>query len=249
MITRICAGSYKGLEYGVYKVEAGAYSMTVTNVGCAVMTLHAPDRDGRLADVVLGYDTVEEYIDKPKFFGAVIGRVGNRIRNAAFQLDGKTYHVAPTSPDGTSLHGGPQGFDKKAFSAQIGTYAGREALIFHYLSPDGEEGYPGNLNLTVIYTLSEDGALTMKYIATTDKPTLCNITNHSFFNLGGHDSGTILDNVLTLSAKYYTVCDKSLNTTGEIAPVAGTALDFTSSARSTRTRRPSAWAAATTTTT
>ena len=226
MISKLFSGSYKGKDYEVYEIKSGKYSMTVTNIGCAIMTFNAPDKNGNVADVVLGYDSVEEYIDKPKYFGAVIGRVGNRIRSSKFELDGEEYNVTPTAPDGTSLHGGIYGFDTKAFSVSVGEHDGKEALIMNYLSADGEEGYPGNLNLTVVYSLSEDGALLLKYIATTDKPTLCNITNHSFFNLKGHNTGDILDHVAQINADWFTPVDSSLNTNGTIASVKGTALDF-----------------------
>ncbi len=231
MISRLFGGTYKGKDYSVYEFTAGKYSMTVTNIGCAIMTFNAPDSKGNTADVVLGYDSVEEYIDDPKYFGAVIGRVGNRIRNSRFTLDGAEYSVTPTSDDGTSLHGGVYGFDTKAFSTAIGEHQGKEALIFNYLSPHGEEGYPGNLNLTVIYSLCEDGSLFIKYIATTDMPTLCNITNHSFFNLKGHDGGEITGHHLKLNAGWYTPVDATLNTDGQIASVKGTALDFSTMTR------------------
>ncbi|MGI5899510.1 MAG: aldose epimerase family protein [Christensenellales bacterium] len=231
MITRLFGGTYKDKDYSVYEVTAGKYSMTVTNIGCAIMTFNAPGKDGNVSDVVLGYDSVEEYIDNPKYFGAVIGRVGNRIRNSRFVLDGKEYSVTPTSGDGTSLHGGVYGFDTKAFSTSVGLHEGKEALIFSYMSPDGEEGYPGNLNLTVIYSLGEDGSLLIKYIATTDKPTLCNITNHSFFNLKGHDGGEITDHHVQINADWFTPVDSTLNTDGQIISVKGTALDFTTMTR------------------
>lgn len=226
MITLLQSGSYKGKDYVVYQMTSGAFQAQVTNIGCAIMQLRVPDRSGVPADVVLGYDTVEEYIDQPKYFGAVIGRVGNRIKNSRFSIDGKSYAVTPTHPDGTSLHGGLYGFDTKAFAHAVGAYQGHEALHFYYTSADGEEGYPGNLTLQVTYWLTESGDLGLHYTATTDQATMCNITNHSFFNLLGEGGGSIEGHTLWLDAGHYTDCDAGLNTTGEIKSVRGTALDF-----------------------
>ncbi len=211
----------------IYEMTSGKLSAKVTNYGCAIMSLCVPDKNGDIADIVLGFDTVEEYMADRSYFGAVVGRFANRIRGSRFVVNGKEYTVPATSDDGTSLHGGPEGLDTKLFAHQVSSYNGKEALVFTRHSPDGEMGYPGNLTLQVIYTLDEQDGLRIVYRAMCDKDTPLNITNHSFFNLRGHGNGLILDHFLTLNAKFYTPTDATQNTTGDVVPVCGTAMDFT----------------------
>lgn len=198
----------------------------ITNYGGIITELHVPDRAGKTADIVLGLDSGQDYLTRNPFFGCIAGRYANRIANAQFTLNGQTYQLAKNSGP-NHIHGGKRGFDKVLWKAQ--TVAGKDSssLILRYTSPDGEEGYPGNLDCTVTYTLTNNNELQIDYKAATDKPTVVNLTNHSYFNLAGHDSGSILDHEMTINANRYTVVDKALIPTGEIAPVAGTALDFT----------------------
>lgn len=200
--------------------NANGMRAKVTESGATLTELWAPDRDGRLANVVLGYARLDDYVAAPFFVGATLGRVANRIANGKFTLDGRVYTLA-TNRAPNHLHGGMIGFDKRIWTSRQ-TPAG---VIFSYVSPDGEEGYPGTVRVTVSYRLTDANELRIDYTATTDKPTPINLTNHSFFNLAG--SGTILDHVLMINASRYTPVDASLIPTGEIASVTGTALDFT----------------------
>ena len=199
----------------------------VITYGGIVTELHAPDREGKFADVVLGFDTLKGYLDGHPYFGAITGRVANRIKDAKFTLDGKEYTVGKPNDGPHSLHGGKSGFDKKVWKGEPSLTPNGPALKLTYTSKDGEEGYPGTLSCTVTYTLTNDNALRIDYLATTDKPTVANITNHSYFNLAGHNSGTILDHIVRLVADKYTPGDDTLLPTGAIAPVAGTPFDFT----------------------
>jgi len=193
--------------------------------GAIITSLRVPDRAGKFDDVVLGHDDVTGYVAKPSYFGAVVGRYGNRIAKGRFTLDGKTYSLA-TNNGPNHLHGGVKGFDKVVWKAEPGT-AGAPSVTFRYTSPDGEEGYPGTLNARVTYTLSDRDELTFEYTATTDKPTPVNLTQHSYFNLAGAASGSdILGQVLTIDADRFTPVDATLIPTGELAPVAGTPFDF-----------------------
>jgi aldose 1-epimerase len=196
----------------------------ITNYGGIVVSLKTPDRNGAFADVVLGNDSVEKYALSP-YFGALIGRYGNRIGNAQFTLNGQTYTLAKNN-DLNALHGGIKGFDKVVWTAAPGSSADGPTLSLTYTSADGEEGYPGTLNTKVVYTLSNDNGLRIDYEATTDKPTVVNLTNHSYFNFKDAGATNILDHVLTLNADHYTPVDKTLIPTGEIAPVEGTPFDF-----------------------
>jgi aldose 1-epimerase len=202
--------------------------VAITNYGATVVTLKVPDRAGKAADVVLGFDTLEGYENGTAYFGATIGRYGNRIGNGQFSLDGKTYTL-PKNNGNNTLHGGIVGFNKKIWKAQELTAKGGESLEMSYLSADGEEGFPGNLSVRVAFTLPADrNELKIDYSASTDKDTVLNLTNHSYFNLAGERNGDILDHVLTLHAKQFTPVDKTLIPTGELRNVAGTPMDFTS---------------------
>jgi len=195
----------------------------ITTYGAILTELWVPDRDGDLGNVVLGFDNLDQYVKGHPFFGATTGRVANRIAKGKFTLDGQTYTLAANNGP-NHLHGGLKGFDKRVWKAE--TIESRDGLAvkFTYLSRDGEEGYPGNLFVTVVYTLTDKNELRLDYVATTDKATPVNLTNHSYFNLGG--GGNVLDHVLTLNATNYTPADATLIPTGELAPVAGTGLDF-----------------------
>ena len=197
----------------------------ILNYGGIVAEFHVPDASGKFADVVLGCATVEDYEKLSPYFGCITGRVANRIANAKFTLDGKEYQLAANNGK-NALHGGKVGFDKKVWKAS-GLESSPPKLQLTYTSPDGEEGYPGTLTCTVTYTLTDDNALQIDYRATTDKPTPVNLTNHSYFNLSGHNSGDILGHVVQLKADRYTPTDDSLIPTGKIEPVAGTPFDFT----------------------
>lgn len=202
-------------------------TVKVTNYGAIVTSIVVPDRDGKPADVVLGYNNVEGYInavDKP-YFGAVVGRYGNRIAKGAFTLDGETYQL-PVNNGENSLHGGIIGFDKVVWTVKS---ADQNAIKLNYVAKDMEEGYPGNLNVTVTYTVNEENELIVDYNATTDKATPVNITQHTYFNLKGEGDGKILEHELKLNAKKYTPVDKGLIPTGETPAVAGTPFDFTKS--------------------
>ena len=196
----------------------------IITYGGAVVRLTAPDRTGKYADIVLGMDSLEGYIGQSSHFGALIGRYGNRIGHAAFTLGGKVYHL-PKNDGENTLHGGPDGFDRRVWKA-------REAgggLELTYVSADGEEGFPGTLTAKAIYTLTDQNELKIDYIATTDKPTVVNLTNHSYFNLAGAGAGTVLQHEVTIIADQFTPVDAGLIPTGELRPVKGTPFDFTKS--------------------
>ena len=198
---------------------------TIMTYGGIVTSLETPDRNGQFGDVVLGYDHVDGYLKSTPYFGALIGRYGNRIAKGKFSLDGVEYTLA-TNNVPNHLHGGLKGFDKVVWTveeAEVGEHGPK--LTLTYLSKDGEEGYPGNLTVHEIYTVTEDNALQVKFKATTDKNTVVNLTHHSYFNLRG--SGDILDHVVTINADKFTPVDGGLIPTGELRPVAGTPFDFT----------------------
>ncbi len=201
----------------------------ITDYGATLVSLQVPDRQGRFADVVLGFDAASNYATHPSYFGSVIGRFANRIASGRFTLEGRTYELATNNSPGAlpcHLHGGLRGFDKRIWQAEPLATADGPALRLSLRSPDGDEGYPGNLDVTVTYTLREDNALRLDYAAVTDRPTPLNLTNHSYFNLAGHDAGDVLGHILTLNASRYTPVNRGLIPTGAIAPVAGTPLDF-----------------------
>jgi aldose 1-epimerase len=201
-------------------------SARVVSYGATLQALLLPDRTGRSADVALGYDDLAGYIAKPQFFGATVGRYANRIAGAKFTLDGKTYSLAANNGP-NALHGGTKGFDKVVWTI-AGVESGPVASVtLTYVSRDGEEGYPGTLRASVTYALDENRTLTMRYEATTDKPTIVNLTNHSIFNLAGVGSArSVLDQRLMVNADAYTPVDDTLIPTGELRSVAGTPFDF-----------------------
>jgi aldose 1-epimerase len=198
----------------------------ITSYGAIVTELHVPDRDGRLADIVLGFDNLDGYLAGHPYFGAIVGRVANRIRNAEFTLEGRRYALdANDKPH--HLHGGRKGWDKAIWNATAVDTAEGPALELIYVSKDGEEGYPGTVTAKTIYTLTNANELKVEMQATTDRTTLVNMAHHSYWNLGGHNAGTILDHELTLYADQYTP-GAPMVPDGRIAPVAGTPFDFTS---------------------
>jgi aldose 1-epimerase len=198
-------------------------SAAITNYGARLVSLLVPDKNGVLTDVVDGYDNIGNYLNQPEtFFGAIVGRYGNRIAKGKFTLDGKTYTLAINNPP-NSLHGGKKGFGDVVWT---GRQLNDSAVELTYLSKDGEEGYPGNLEVTVTYKLSENNGISIWYRATTDKPTVVNLTNHAYFNLNGQGAGSIYNHILQLNADKYTPVDSTLIPTGKIESVAGTPLDF-----------------------
>ena len=201
----------------------------ITSYGAIVTEIRVPDRNGRIGNVVLGFDNLDSYLKGHPFFGAIAGRVANRIAQGRFFLNGKEYKLAVNNGP-NHLHGGVKGFDKVVWKGQVLHQGGKDAAVqFSYLSKDGEEGYPGNLAVSVTYSLTDDDELRIDYSAKTDQATPVNLTNHSYFNLAG--SGTIIDHELTLNANRYTLSDDTLIPTGEIASVKGTPFDFTVPAR------------------
>ncbi len=219
-----------GTEVQLYTLtnETGM-SVSITNYGGIVTSIIVPGRDGKAGDVVCGYEKVEDYIAGSPYFGCITGRYANRIAKGKFTLDGKEYTLA-TNNDPNHLHGGDIGFDKKVWEATSLKDADSVQLILNYSSPDGEEGYPGKLDCKVTYRLPKnENALHIDYQASTDKATPINLTNHSYFNLAGHGSGTHLDHEIAINAERYTPTDSTNIPTGELAPVKGTPFDFTTS--------------------
>jgi aldose 1-epimerase len=200
---------------------------TLINYGAALVSLKIPDRKGHLADVVLGYDHLNDYEQDKSFQGTTIGRYGNRIANGEFSLHGTTFRLSKNNGP-HSLHGGKEGFHKKIWTAIDRSCTGAEILELTYTSRDGEEGYPGTLNASVTYTVpAESNELRIDYLATTDKDTVVNLTNHSYFNLSGAPSQTILDHQLLLHAMHFTPIDSTIIPTGDLRAVSGTPFDFT----------------------
>ncbi len=212
------------MKPSVYILRCGRLEMTVTDFGARVLSLLVPDRNGKQADVVVGYDTIDEYLASPgeRFFGAAVGRVANRIGGACFTLDGKEYKLA-ANDNGNTLHGGFRGIDRVIWNM---VDIQHDLIKFALRVPDGGEGWPGNLDIELTYTLSEDDGFKVEYRAVTDAPTLCNLSHHSFFNLTGDASKSILDHVLQINASNYIPVDGNLIPTGEICPVDGTPFDF-----------------------
>jgi aldose 1-epimerase len=199
--------------------------LTVTNYGGIIVSLRVPDRGGTLDDVVLGYDSLADYEPSSPYFGAIIGRYGNRIARGRFTLDGRAYTLA-TNNGPNHLHGGVRGFDKVVWEAAPFERGDSVGLVFRHTSPDGEEGYPGTLHAAVTYTLTDKNELIFDYHATSDRATPVNLTQHSYFNLAGDGKGDILGHVVTINADRFTPVDSTLIPTGEIRSVAGTPFDF-----------------------
>lgn len=196
--------------------------MTVTNFGAKIVSLLVPDKKGNIEDVVLGFDNIDDYLTKEPFFGAVCGRFANRIKRGKFVLDGKTYQLAVNN-GANHLHGGIKGFNDAIWSTKE---VDDSHIVLTHFSPDGEEGYPGNLHVTVTYALTDHDELKIHYEATTDQPTIVNLTQHSFFNLKGAGNGNIEDHQLMINADFYTPLDETQAPTGEICKVDETLMDF-----------------------
>ncbi len=205
--------------------NAHGVRVRITSYGGIVTHLFVPDRNGELADVVLGYDSLADYLRDTPYFGAIVGRYGNRIAGGRFRLDG-VEHTLAMNDGANHLHGGLKGFDKVVWEAE--PYAGEDeaGLRLAYVSQDGEEGYPGQLTVGVTYALNNANELRIEYRAETDRPTVVNLTHHGYFNLAGHASGDVLGHELTVAASRFTPVDSGLIPTGELRPVAGTPLDF-----------------------
>src|SRR3954468_110578 len=225
-ITTQAAYAGKPIAMVTLKNSHGMEVQAIT-YGAIITSIKVADRAGKVADVTLGFDRPEQYWAEPTppYFGAVVGRYGNRIAKGKFTLDGKTYSLAINNAPNT-LHGGNKGFDKQVWSVTTKEDASGSSAVFSRTSPDGEEGYPGTLQARVTYTLTEKNELIVDYHATTDKATPVNLTQHTYFNLAGEGSGTILDHQLTIDADRYTPVDDTLIPTGELAPVQGTPFDF-----------------------
>ncbi len=221
----------EGEETTLYTLtNANGMQVQITNYGATITSVLVPDREGELGDVVLGFDSMEgyqspEYVKSGPYFGAIVGRYGNRIAKGQFTVNGEEYQLATNNGE-NHLHGGDKGFDKVMWQAE--PVQGENALRLTYVSPDGEEGYPGTLTSTVTYTLTNDNEIRIDYQATTDKATPVNLTNHSYFNLAAGEAEDALGHVVTINADKYTVVDESLIPTGELRDVEGTVMDFTS---------------------
>ena len=205
--------------------NAHRLEVRIITYGAVIVSIKTPDRRGRFDDIVTGFDTLDGYLKMSRFFGAVVGRYGNRIANARFTLDGTAYELAANNGR-NHLHGGRRGFDKVVWSGRPAERGGGSAVVLSYVSRDGEEGYPGTLNDTVTYTLTAKDELIVDYAATTDKATPINLTNHSYFNLAGDGHGDILQHLLTIDADRFTPTDDTQIPTGDLAPVNGTPFDF-----------------------
>ncbi|MES2201174.1 MAG: aldose epimerase family protein [candidate division FCPU426 bacterium] len=207
--------------------NAKGMRLKISNYGGTVVAIEAADRKGAVADVVLGFDDLDSYVKSSPYFGALIGRTGNRIAGGKFKLDGKTFTLAKNDGSGpNNLHGGVKGFDKVLWEAQVVDNPGGPALLLKYLSKDGEEGFPGNLSVEALHVWTDDNTLKIEFKATTDKPTVVNLTHHSYFNLAGAGQGDILGHELMIPADRYNPVDKNLIPTGELRPVKGGPFDF-----------------------
>lgn len=219
-------GEVEGQPVDLYTLtNANGLVMTVTNYGGIVVSLTVPDKAGNLGDIVLGFSAVADYVKNSPYYGCIVGRYGNRIGKAKFSLDGQEYTLAANNGE-NSLHGGVKGFDKVIWAAKEVKTDNAVGVELKYLSKDMEEGFPGNLDATVTYWLTNDNEFKIEYAATTDKPTVVNLTHHSYFNLAGEGSGDILGHELTINADTYTPVDQGLIPTGKLEPVEGTPMDF-----------------------
>ncbi|HEV3414488.1 MAG TPA: aldose epimerase family protein [Puia sp.] len=229
--TVAACGRHNGSELYLITLGNGNLSVSVTNIGCSIMSIYAPDRNGTQKNIVAGFTHPREYIRNPLYFGSIIGRCVNRIGGASYTLDGRTIRLS-ANENGNHLHGGFEGFNKKLWRVMDSYYNENEAgVLFEYVSPDGEEGYPGNLHVQVKYTLNRAGQLQLGYHAVTDKPTPVNLSNHSYFNLSGFNLPTITDHVMLIRSKEFTEKQRQNLPTGRILPVKGTPLDLSSPQR------------------
>jgi aldose 1-epimerase len=207
-------------------LSRGGLTARILTYGATLQSMLVPDRHGRLADVALGHATLEPYVEHPQYLGSTVGRVANRIARGRFVLDGRAYRV-PVNNGPNSLHGGPEGFDKVVWEIAEMRDGAAPGVTLRHVSPDGEMGYPGTLTVTARYGLDEDDVLSIEYLATTDRPTLCNLSNHAYWNLAGEGSADgAMGHRLTIPADFYLPTDATSIPTGEFRPVAGTAFDF-----------------------
>lgn len=220
-------GSYKGKKTALFTLKnRSGMVVQITNFGGKIVSIFAPDKNGNFADVVLGFDTIDKYINGMAYFGAICGRYANRIAFGKFTIDGVEYQL-PVNNGPNSLHGGPNGFNDQVFDTKgIQKTEDGDSIVFTYLSKDGEEGYPGNVKFTLTYTLTENNELELDFHATTDKATHVNICGHSFFNLGGQNSGSVETHEIKLLASRFTPTDDTAIPTGEILSVEGTPMDL-----------------------
>lgn len=229
MVTeKIFGKTSAGVEVKEYTVEnACGMSFSAITFGAVLRKLMVKDKDGCLRDVVLGYDSVENYEKDDTYLGAVVGRYANRIGGASFELDGRTYKL-DANDNGNHLHGGFDGYDKRVWDAASFEHDNESGVTFKLFSKDMDQGYPGNLNISVTYTLTDNNELIIRYSGISDKDTVCNLTNHSYFNLGGHDSKTsaVTNQLAWINSLFVTEANEQSITTGELIPVAGTPMDF-----------------------
>lgn len=227
MIEKKPFGQVHGQAVDLYVLtNANGLKASITNYGGTMISLVTPDKNGKMEDILLGYDNLDGFVANSPYFNAIIGRYGNRIGKGKFTLDGKDYTLAANNGE-NALHGGLKGFDKVIWTAEPFENADGVGVKLAYLSKDMEEGYPGNLLVNVVYTLNNKNELTIDYLALTDKPTVCNLTNHNYYNLTGNTKSSILGHILTLNADKFTPVDKALIPTGELRLVKGTPMDFT----------------------
>ncbi|GAA4708028.1 aldose epimerase family protein [Phytohabitans rumicis] len=225
-ITKEAWGSTPEGQVHRYTLSNGRMRVRILTYGGILQSIEVPDRKGRKANVTLGFDNLPDYVAKSPYFGCITGRYANRIANGQFTLDGQAYQL-PINNAPNSLHGGTVGFDKHIWATTPFKRNGEVGLVMTFTSPDGDQGYPGTLRSRVTYTLTKTNGIRMDYKATTDKPTVVNLTNHAYFNLAGEGAGTIDNHLLYLKAKRYTPVDPTLIPTGTLDPVAGTPMDFT----------------------
>lgn len=218
-------GQADGKNVDLYTISGESMTVKITNFGGIVTSIIVPDRDGKMDDVVLGFDSLKEYISEHPYFGCIVGRYGNRIAEGKFELEGHPYQLAANNGK-NHLHGGIRGFDKKIWNAKEYRNGDEAGIELSYTSPDGEEGYPGELKVRVIYAVTPDNELKIRYFAETSKATPVNLTYHGYFNLIGAGNGDILDHELMIDADRYTVVNDQLIPTGELKDVSGTPFDF-----------------------
>ena len=225
--SRVFGETKDGRKVSIFTLEnANGMKAEITNYGGTVVSLHVPDKNGTLGDVVLGFDELEGYLAGAHYFGAIIGRYANRIGNALFELNGEQYHLAKND-GGNHLHGGNKGFDKVVWESKAIERGKNPFLMLTYRSRDGEEGYPGNLDVRVTYTITDDNSLKIEYMAVSDMDTVVNLTNHTYFNLACHASDNILNHEIMINAAQFTTIDSHGIPNGEIRRVGGTSLELT----------------------
>lgn len=231
LIEREHFGEHAGREVERFVLLNGnGARVSIVSYGATIQEVWVPGRDGELANIVLGFEDLASYVGPHPHFGSVLGRLANRLRSASFELDGQTYTIETKRPPHSS-HGGPVPFDRYVWTPEVVTVNGVPGVKLTHVSPDGDMGFPGKLTASVTYSWNDDNQLRLDYEATTDKPTVLNLTNHSYFNLAGEGSGTVEDHILQLSCDQFTVTDKDQIPTGQIAMVEGTGLDFRTARR------------------